>query len=637
MPKSPAYVVRRGKSYLFRRRPPVHPSLARCALNTRPHMVVALRTRDRREAARRAARLNVLAEAGWAMEIPDDEVRAILRALTARVASLPEMPAAAKVEAERRLNDEALRAFQGRPSRLEDPELLAEFLDEFGWPEMPSAEMVSEQLSCSIEGHFTAYDDARRRGEASVPEMEALRARLAEPAPMVRHEAAPAAGPEPERPAPVARQTPRKLATLRANDPEGFAVFAARYLDRRLAGYLCERPDEVASAALGDRFRGSSWGNYQAAARLWVDAIGNKPVKDYTPQDVRAFLALLPHIPTNFGKSSNRKPVRTAIREADAKQEHEQDAIRARMSRNGNLPGEIEDAVEAARIARLRTNTIQRYQSQLSQIFAWAVVSGLRPENPFASARLSAREISIRREAEPDPDRRPWGENLSALLGSRIYRDRLDDPGDPLFWIPLLALFAGLRLEEALQLRGSEIQEEGGIAFLSIRKANSTASVKSASSRRRVPIHSELIRLGFLRLVQGRGAGRLFPTVPRSKARNRLSETFSKWFGTYREKERIAAPGLDAHALRSDFNTRMAGAGVLKHLRDDLMGHSEKSKGLSDGAYLRVVQSIGELRDAVEKIRVEGVEAIRPPFPEEESIPGGGQRRPASAGRTDAP
>jgi hypothetical protein len=32
MPKSPAYVVRRGESYLFRRRPPVHPSLARRAL-----------------------------------------------------------------------------------------------------------------------------------------------------------------------------------------------------------------------------------------------------------------------------------------------------------------------------------------------------------------------------------------------------------------------------------------------------------------------------------------------------------------------------------------------------------------------------------------------------------------------------
>lgn len=148
------------------------------------------------------------------MEIPDDEVRAILRALTARVASLPEMPAAAKIEAERRLNDEALRAFQGRPSRLEDPDLLAEFLEEYGWPEMPSAELVAEQLSRSIEGHFTAYDDARRRGEAPVPEIETLRARLAAPAPTVRYEAScPAASSEPEKPEPAVRQKPRKPAT----------------------------------------------------------------------------------------------------------------------------------------------------------------------------------------------------------------------------------------------------------------------------------------------------------------------------------------------------------------------------------------------------------------------------------------
>lgn len=184
------------------------------------------------------------------------------------------------------------------------------------------------------------------------------------------------------------------------------------------------------------------------------------------------------------------------------------------------------------------------------------------------------------------------------------------------------------------------------MAFLSIRKANSAASAKSASSRRRIPIHSELIRLGFLRLARQRGAGRLFLTVPRSKARNSLSETFSKWFGTYREKERIAAPGLDAHALRSDFNTRMAEAGVLKHIRDDLMGHSEKSKGLTDGAYLRVAHPIGTLRDAVETIRVEGVEAIRPSFPEWEvgrdwSAEAHGERMPeaagAAAGRTDSP
>lgn len=95
-----------------------YPSLARRALNTRPHMIVALRTRDRREAARRAARLNVLAEVGWAMEIPDDQVREILRALTARVASLPEMPSSAKAdllrEAARTLAAVAEEKAQGR-------------------------------------------------------------------------------------------------------------------------------------------------------------------------------------------------------------------------------------------------------------------------------------------------------------------------------------------------------------------------------------------------------------------------------------------------------------------------------------------------------------------------------------------
>ena len=125
MPKLAPYVARKGGTFLFRRRPPVHSALAGRGLNTRPHVAVALRTRDPREAGRRASAINAIAEAGWLMEIPDEEVREILRALTAGINALPgALPASRRVEAERRLNEEALRAFEGKPSRLDDPDLV---------------------------------------------------------------------------------------------------------------------------------------------------------------------------------------------------------------------------------------------------------------------------------------------------------------------------------------------------------------------------------------------------------------------------------------------------------------------------------------------------------------------------------
>ncbi len=632
-----AYVRRRGDSFSFRRRPPVHPSLAHRGNNTRPHLTVALWTRDPREAARRASRLNVIAEAGWAVGLSESDMLGLLKVVAHLGAQLPDMPPAQRVEAERRIDDEARKAIAGQPHRLDDPD----FLDAFGWVEMPAAAEVAEQLEASIAGHIAAYDDALRRGEAPVATMEALRARLAPGVPVQGSgapegngspperagvEAAAAAvskedgdvptpGPRPMRRAAAPAGAGRKPARLRSNDQEGWVVFAGRYRDRRIAGYLCEQPEEVASPAVGERFRRASSGNYQAAIRLWADAMGNRRPRDYTPQDAIAFLELLGKVPASFGKSSNRKPVREAIREAD---EEEAIAVAEVRSRLRNAPPGIrEDEEERAKIPRLRTATIQRYQQNLGQVFDWAVATGAAVENPFARGRLSAKALAARRAAEADPEREPWGKLLPALLCSRIYRERLKDPGNPLFWCPLLALLAGLREEEALQLRAEDFMSEDGVAYLVVRQGVGQR-VKSRQGRRRVPIHSELIRLGLLRLVAMRGRGRLFPGVVRGKSRGTLSETFTKTFGTYLMREKIKASGLDFHALRGDFNTQMANAAVPvpRGVRGVLCGWSEETLGLADGTYLRGLRPIERLRGAIEAIEIEAISGIRPPFPD---------------------
>jgi hypothetical protein len=112
-------------------------------LNTRRHVVVALRTRDAREAARRAARVG-RGNGGLASD-GDPRHRE------------PAGPApAARVEAEGAIDAEARRAIAGLSNRLGEPA----FLDAFGWSEERAAEDVAEQLRFSIGGHFEAYDDA---------------------------------------------------------------------------------------------------------------------------------------------------------------------------------------------------------------------------------------------------------------------------------------------------------------------------------------------------------------------------------------------------------------------------------------------------------------------------------------------
>ena len=96
-PKTPSYVTRRGDAFLFRRRPPVNPALARRGLNTRRHVVVGLRTRDAREAARRAARIGVLFDWGSRMSLSVEEMEVLLRMAIRATASLPDLPPSTRV------------------------------------------------------------------------------------------------------------------------------------------------------------------------------------------------------------------------------------------------------------------------------------------------------------------------------------------------------------------------------------------------------------------------------------------------------------------------------------------------------------------------------------------------------------
>lgn len=104
--------------------------------------------------------------------------------------------------------------------------------------------------------------------------------------------------------------------------------------------------------------------------------------------------------------------------------------------------------------------------------------------------------------------------------------------------MPLLALFHGLRSNETCQLHVADIKEEKGIHYMAIREETeqgikSDKRLKTSRSKRHVPIHPELLRIGFIEFVNERrkanDSPRLFPELP-SGAKGYYSHPFSKWF-----------------------------------------------------------------------------------------------------------
>ncbi|MDF7826851.1 hypothetical protein P4B35_22680 [Pontiellaceae bacterium B12227] len=75
------------------------------------------------------------------------------------------------------------------------------------------------------------------------------------------------------------------------------------------------------------------------------------------------------------------------------------------------------------------------------------------------------------------------------------------------YWVPLLGLYTGARLNELCQLHTDDVYQLDGVWLIDINDNDAPKThkhLKNASSERLVPVHPELIRRGFIHFVQKR-------------------------------------------------------------------------------------------------------------------------------------
>ena len=177
--------------------------------------------------------------------------------------------------------------------------------------------------------------------------------------------------------------------------------------------------------------------------------------------------------------------------------------------------------------------------------------------------------------------------------------------GAAAFWLPLISQFSGGRLEEIGQLLTSDIKSQDGIEYFDFTtieddeeqagevapgkrsgraKESSGKSLKTASSRRRVPVHRVLIELGFLDYVARRRAKRdkrLFPLL--KQYRGRWTKNWSRWWGRYQDKHVSKEPGKVFHSFRHTFVGAMRDAKIWEQFQIALIGHAAEANATRSG------------------------------------------------------
>lgn len=226
----------------------------------------------------------------------------------------------------------------------------------------------------------------------------------------------------------------------------------------------------------------------------------------------------------------------------------------------------------------LATPTLQNKQSYIGGehgFIVWAATSGHYPkfpkkENPAAGhVYYPAREKRLRRKLGFQPFDL---EQVRTLYAPDAFAKL--SPGAR--WAALLGLYTGARASEVGQLLIADIVDVSGTPALRISDDGEDQKLKTAASLRTVPLHPDLLSLGFLDYIERlRGeAWRVFPQAdPKAKngAGNWISKAFSLHVARTGKNWPEAKRGF--HSLRKTVVQQMQTAGVPSEVRAQLVGH----------------------------------------------------------------
>ena len=179
----------------------------------------------------------------------------------------------------------------------------------------------------------------------------------------------------------------------------------------------------------------------------------------------------------------------------------------------------------------------------------------------------------------------------------------------PHYFVPILGVLTGCRLEELCMMRTEHIKKVNGVWVYCIREegeyGEEKTTVKNPYSERDIPLHPVLVEtLGFVRYVKHikkLGHERVFHEL--TQVAGRYSHNFGRFFNEkYLKKIGLKNGGrkLSFHSFRHSVETICTNKNVNPRYIDFLQGHSQK--GMGGNVYLKGVKPDVLLKECVEKI-----------------------------------
>jgi integrase len=360
----------------------------------------------------------------------------------------------------------------------------------------------------------------------------------------------------------------------------GTAVLAARVrglkdVARRNAGEPVETP-ALTIVPMGAPAAG---GTLNSAVEGWEKerARPSGTVHEYK-RAIEMFIQLHGDLPVAQIKKSHARDFREALQLVPS--------VRRGAMRTATLPELSEWGRNHPEAPKVSAGTVNKQLGAVQAIAGWAHQNGVIPDevpwsDPFQKMRVE----------EEQSGRGPFAiKELQAIFDAPLFT-RQESPagakGAAGVWLPLLALFNGARQGELAGLKASNIRQEANTPLLFIvAERRAGKRVKTKVSERVIPVHPQLVRLGFLEYVeerrrQGEHAW-LFPAV--APDQGRALSAWSKWFGRYlRTTVGIKNTDRVFHSFRHGVKDALRRGRVDVEAREALLGHTGSTSAVSRG------------------------------------------------------
>lgn len=221
------------------------------------------------------------------------------------------------------------------------------------------------------------------------------------------------------------------------------------------------------------------------------------------------------------------------------------------------------------------------YLAAVRTVLSWAVANDRLEVNVADQVRQEVPKRKLDREQGFTLD-----EATAVLKTSRAYKPaERENPANreasqttaAKRWAPILCAFTGARIAEITQLRKQDIRIEGEVPVVRI---TPDAGTVKAGGYRDVPLHTQIVELGFLDFVKASADGPLFYPAREGKDPVTGARTIAGRVSQWLQKLDVVPEGVSPnHGWRHRFKTVGREEGVSDRVIDAIQGHAGKTSG----------------------------------------------------------